>query len=159
MPPVPFFACLWLFGSGLGVIYSDSGKPNAFTTQHLHLLIAIAGEVAVPLDYTRHIDSLQVENQQLLEYADVDHGLVGDSTAIADVRNLINRVAASDSTVLILGEMGTGKELVARGIHRNNRRSQGPFIAINCAAIPETLIESEKNGNRDTVGTSMLTIR
>jgi transcriptional regulator with PAS, ATPase and Fis domain len=110
-------------------------------------LIAIAGMVAAPLDYTRHIDSLQVENQQLLEYADVDHGLVGDSPAIAEMRVLISKVAASDSSVLILGEMGTGKELVARGIHRNSRRSQGPFMAINCAAIPETLIESELFGH------------
>jgi transcriptional regulator with PAS, ATPase and Fis domain len=138
---------VWLFDSGLGVIYLDSRQANAFTAQHLNLLIAIAGQAASPLDYTRHIDSLQVENRQLLEYADVDHGLVGDSPAIADMRALINTVAASDSSVLILGEMGTGKELVARGIHRNSRRSQGPFMAINCAAIPETLIESELFGH------------
>jgi transcriptional regulator with PAS, ATPase and Fis domain len=138
---------LWLFDSGLGVIYLDSGRANAFTVEHLHLLIAVAGQAAAPLDYTRHIDSLQVENQQLLEYADVDHGLVGDSPVIADMRALINKVAASDSSVLILGEMGTGKELVARGIHRNSRRSQGPFMAINCAAIPETLVESELFGH------------
>jgi transcriptional regulator with PAS, ATPase and Fis domain len=138
---------IWLIDSGLGVIYLDSTRANAFTQQHLNLLIAISGQVAAPLDYTRHIDSLQVENQQLLEYADVDHGLVGDSPAIVDMRALIDKVAASDSSILILGEMGTGKELVARGIHRSSRRSKGPFMAINCAAIPETLIESELFGH------------
>jgi Nif-specific regulatory protein len=138
---------VFLFDSGLGVIYLDSGRANAFTAQHLNLLIAIAGQAATPLDYTRYIDSIQVENRQLLEYADVDHGLVGDSPAIGDMRALISKVAASDTSILILGEMGTGKELVARGIHRSSRRSQGPFMAINCAAIPESLIESELFGH------------
>jgi len=63
------FLCVpvWLFNSGLGAIYLDSGRLNAFTVQHLNLLIAITGQVAAPLDYTRHIDSLQFENRQLLE--------------------------------------------------------------------------------------------
>ncbi len=110
------------------------------------LLIAIAGVAATPLDYTRHIDGLQVQNQQLLGYADVDHDLIGDSKAIAVLVELIKKVAASDSTALIVGEMGTGKELVARAIHRNSSRAKGPFIAVNCAAIPKHLIASELFG-------------
>jgi len=156
--PILCVPILW-FDSRLGVIYLDSGRANAFTAQQLNLLIAIAGLAAAPLDYTRHIDSLQVENQQLLEYADVDHGLVGDSPAITEMRALISKVAASDSSVLILGEMGTGKELVARGIHRNSRRSQGPFMAINCAAIAETLVESELFGHERGAFSGAVTLK
>ncbi|MGH9390819.1 MAG: sigma-54-dependent transcriptional regulator, partial [Vicinamibacteria bacterium] len=69
--------------------------------------------------------------------------LTGTSPAIAEVRRRIAEYAPSESTVLILGETGTGKDLVAGEIHRRSRRAQGPFIAVNCAAIPEQLMESE----------------
>jgi len=73
--------------------------------------------------------------------------LVGRSTAMQAVYKAIGRVASQDVTVLILGESGTGKELVARAIYNYSRRSKGPFLAINCAAIPETLLESELFGH------------
>ncbi|MGC4097244.1 MAG: PEP-CTERM-box response regulator transcription factor [Nitrospira sp.] len=73
-------------------------------------------------------------------------GLVGKSSGIQDVVRLIRRVGPSDVPVLIAGESGTGKELVARAIHRQSLRKEGPFIAINCGAIPETLLESELFG-------------
>jgi DNA-binding NtrC family response regulator len=73
-------------------------------------------------------------------------GIVGRSRAISDVITVVKKVAASPVTVLILGESGTGKELVARAIHYNSPRSGKPFTAINCAAIPETLLESELFG-------------
>jgi len=72
--------------------------------------------------------------------------LVGSSPAMAGVRKLIEGLATADSSVLIRGESGTGKEVVARVLHRTSRRAGGPFIAINCAAIPETLLESELFG-------------
>ncbi|MHC1780279.1 MAG: sigma-54-dependent transcriptional regulator [Bacteroidales bacterium] len=72
--------------------------------------------------------------------------LVGESTAIKEVFKLIGRVATSDASILIVGESGTGKELVARAIHKYSERQSRPFIAINCAAIPETLLESELFG-------------
>ncbi len=74
--------------------------------------------------------------------------LVGTSRAMDNVRKLIDRVAPTDSTVLVLGETGTGKELVARLVHEESNRSSKPFVAVNCGALPETLIESELFGHR-----------
>lgn len=72
--------------------------------------------------------------------------LVGDSAAICEVRRLIERVAPTDSTVLIVGESGSGKELVAQAIHEHSQRRTGPFVTVNCAAIPASLVEAELFG-------------
>ena len=74
-------------------------------------------------------------------------GLVGDSPAMRELKTIISRVAQTQATVLILGESGTGKELVAQGIHSGSSRARGPFVAVHCGAIPESLIESELFGH------------
>ena len=83
----------------------------------------------------------------LVNPADYKEGIIGSSEPMQEVLKSIGQVAASDATVLITGESGTGKELVARCIHQHSLRSKGPFIAVNCAAIPENLIESELFGH------------
>src|SRR4029079_1535703 len=74
--------------------------------------------------------------------------LVGSSRGMEQVKRLIEKVAPTNSTVLILGETGTGKELVARAVHQQSHRADKPFVAVNCGALPETLIESELFGHR-----------
>src|SRR4029434_6467041 len=88
-----------------------------------------------------------VSYQPLLESEDYDLGIVGRSEAMQNVFKLIGQLAGSDATALITGESGTGKELVARAIYHHSKRSKQPFIAINCAAIPENLLESELFGH------------
>jgi two-component system nitrogen regulation response regulator GlnG len=82
----------------------------------------------------------------ILRREDLEEELVGKSDVMQDVYKRIGQVADSDVTVLITGETGTGKELVARALHRNSKRHRGPFLAVNCSAIPEHLLESELFG-------------
>ena len=140
-------APLRVFESNLGAIYLHSRTAAAFDIKHLHLLVAIASVAALAMNNSRYVALLEGENQRLRDYAFLDQGLVGNSPAIREVQHFIGKMSGSESTVLILGESGTGKELVARGIHRNGCRSDGPFVAINCAAIVDTLIESELFGH------------
>jgi two-component system nitrogen regulation response regulator NtrX len=94
-----------------------------------------------------HQTALTVENQQFKRAADQAHAMVGSSPALHGVRALIDKVGPTAARVLITGENGSGKELVARAIHAASSRRQGPFIEVNCAAIPSELIESELFGH------------
>ena len=75
-----------------------------------------------------------------------EHSIIGNSQGIRDVFGIVEKAAASDSTVMIFGESGTGKELIARALHQNSKRENKPFIAVNCGAIPHELLESELFG-------------
>jgi Nif-specific regulatory protein len=130
-----------------GVIYLDTRSPeNPFDGDHLQLITAVAGLISLAWENVRHLEKLREENKYLQEEINLNHELVGDSPRMRALYELIRRVAATDSTVLIQGESGTGKELVARAVHNSSSRADGPFVAVNCAAITETLLESELFG-------------
>jgi len=131
-----------------GVIYLDTGDHQArMTEDHLQLAAAIAGIGASALENARQLEWLENECIRLKEGINIEHSMVGESAAIREVYRIIARAAPTDANVLILGESGTGKELVARAIHNNSRRADKPFLAINCAALVETLLESELFGH------------
>jgi Nif-specific regulatory protein len=131
----------------LGVIYLTSPATSPpFGEDHAYFLSSVSRIAAVSLENLLKLDSLQAENQRLRADVGADT-LLGESRAMSRVTEFIGRVAKGDSTVLIRGESGTGKELVARAIHANSMRPSKPFIAINCAAIPEPLLESELFGH------------
>jgi two-component system nitrogen regulation response regulator NtrX len=102
------------------------------------------------------METLKKENRVLKSSLFIDDRMVGDSLPMRKVLELIEQASASDSRILILGENGTGKELVAKEIHRRGRRAAGPFVEVNCAAIPESLIESELFGHEKGAFTSAL---
>ncbi|MFB6263882.1 MAG: sigma-54-dependent transcriptional regulator [Bradymonadaceae bacterium] len=121
--------------------------PKPFPPELLREKIAKALDV---YDERRENERLESENEMLRRDAGIDDQsleIIGESAAIESVFERIEKVAPTDSTVYIHGESGTGKELVARAIHENSRRAEGPFVKVNCAALAESLLESELFGH------------
>ncbi len=139
---------LTIFQKVTGCIYLDTcNAASRFDEDHLQLVAAIAGISAVALENARRMQWLEQENLRLSAEINLEHNLIGESPRMKEVYQFLARVAPTDSNVLLQGESGTGKELAARAIHRNSPRSAKSFIAINCAAIPEGLLESELFGH------------
>jgi formate hydrogenlyase transcriptional activator len=144
-------------GRALGVLNLNRLKDEAFSDSDVDFLTRAAGQIAIAVEnalafqeISRLKDNLAQENLYLEEEIRNEMGfeqIIGTSPALRHALELVTTVAASDSTVLLLGETGTGKELVARAIHDLSHRSQRPFIKLNCSAIPSGLLESELFGH------------
>ena len=141
-------APLLVFEKIVGLIYLDTIDPIVqFDERHLRLLAGIAGIAAVSLENARQMEWLEGENTRLRSTLAIEHNMVGEGEAMQEVYRFIERVASTKSAVLICGESGTGKELAAHAIHDNSPRAVKPFVVINCAALAETLLESELFGH------------
>jgi two-component system, NtrC family, response regulator HydG len=140
---------LWTRGVPAGVLAAwFPAEELANLAEHRDTLGALATLAASALDTIRDVERLRTENSLLKErLGAVETGIAGESIAIHKMLGLIARVAPQDTSVLILGETGAGKELVARAVHRLSPRAAHPFIAINCAALTENLLESELFGH------------
>jgi len=139
---------LTVFEQVIGCIYLDSDSlSNRLQEEHLQLVTAIAGISAVALENARRLHWLQQENERLTVEISQQQSLIGEGARMQEVYQFLKRAAPTNSTVLIEGESGTGKELAARSLHRNSQRAGKPFVAINCSAIPETLLESDLFGH------------
>jgi len=141
----------------LGVLALASREENAFAREETAFLSQVAQQVAIGVEnalaYGEIADLKEKLAQEKLYLEDeirgeMDfEGIVGQSSALRHVLNLVETVSPSDSTVLLLGETGTGKELIARAIHERSRRKERTFVKLNCAAIPTGLLESELFGH------------
>lgn len=134
-------------GQCLGAFEVLNKKNGLFTDDDEQALTELATHAAVALESTQQWEDLLTKHQQMVEEAAGGLQLIGESPAIGALRSTIRRIADTDLAILILGENGTGKEVVARSIHYLSRRREQPFIAVNCAALTETLLESELFGH------------
>jgi len=138
-----------------GLLHLYSLQPGGrLDAEALELALAVGDHLATILDSLNQKESLtaslqrvQDQNRSLRQLLEIESDLIGDSEPMRQLRDTIARVAASDVAVLVRGESGVGKELVARAIHVNSERRKGPFVCLNCAALTETLLESELFGH------------
>ncbi len=146
-----------LLGGALMVKAQSNG--NHGLAPYLDTLSAVASLASVGFEANQEVEVLKAEKALLQEQIGVNTGIVGRSTAIRRLLDLVSRVAPRDTTVLITGESGTGKELIARALHQQSPRCERPFVAVNCAALSETLFESELFGHEKGAFTGAVALK
>jgi transcriptional regulator with GAF, ATPase, and Fis domain len=137
-------------GEPFGVIYlGNDSVVNLFDEQDLEVLTVFAAQASLLVQNALLLHGLRLENEALRQAVEQSQfgEIIGAGASMREVYRRIDKVAATDVSVLVSGETGTGKELVAREIHRRSPRARGPFVAVNCGAIPENLLESELFGH------------
>jgi transcriptional regulator with GAF, ATPase, and Fis domain len=137
-------------GDLLGILYVGNDRVvNLFEESALDVLSIFAGQASLILQNALLLDQLKTDSSKLKQQLEANRfgELIGSCPPMQEVFRTVEKVAATDISVLITGETGTGKELVARALHQRSQVSKGPFIAVNCGAIPENLIESELFGH------------
>ncbi len=141
--------CVPLFNGGtrLGAIhvYLEKGR---FRQSDFEIAIPLANIMTVALIRARRETVLQVEQQRLADKSGISNEFLGNSRAVLDLKSRIGRVARATGCVLVRGESGSGKELVARAVHKESARSDRPMLSVNCAAIPRDLMESQLFGHK-----------
>lgn len=138
-----------------GLVHLYSTNPdNPLDENELNFTVAVADQMATAVDQLKERESLasglaqaEVQNKNLIDQLEVASEIIGQSPAVQELRKQIGLLAPTEATVLIRGESGVGKELVARSIHIHGSRSSGPFVCMNCAALNESLLESELFGH------------
>ncbi len=137
-------------GELLGVIYlGNDDVRGLFTEATLDVLTVFAAQASLLIQNALLLDQLRTDRDELEEqlHEKTFGDLVGTNPSLVEVFNKVKKVASTDISVLITGETGTGKELIAREVHRRSHRKGGPFVVVNCGAIPENLMESELFGH------------
>lgn len=134
-------------GKTVGVFEAMNKRENGFTTNDVESLQMLGVQAALALENTQEREDLIRSRTQLTERVTEGVRLIGESPAINALRATVERLALIDLPVLLLGESGTGKEVVAQSLHFQGSRANHPFVAVNCAAITETLLESELFGH------------
>ncbi len=156
------FLCVPIFyrGKVVGILSADKlSKEVEDLDKELHLLSSVA-ELLGKVVYFRAVEEENKKLRKRLATATRPKtDIIGRSKGIVNVLKLIDQVAETDTTVLIYGETGTGKELVAKAIHENSRRAKGPLVKVNCAAMPESLLESELFGHEKGAFTGAISRR
>ncbi len=141
-----------------GVIYMERGTQlQPFTRSDLEFLMTLSNYEAVALDYSQRLKQLETENRRMRNEVHLRHEMIGQSARMRDVYKRIARIAPTDATVLIRGETGAGKELVARAVHENSPRAGQPFAPINCALLKGDLLQSELFGHEKGAFTGAVT--
>jgi Nif-specific regulatory protein len=141
-------------GEIIGVVQLLNKRGGHFTRADEERLVSLAGQAALAIEATTVYPELAAPREEALPLAARFNRIVGESEALRAACKLTAKAAASEATVLIRGESGTGKELFARAVHVNSRRTEGPFIKVDCAALPATLIENELFGHERGAYTS-----